>query len=95
MTQKKQNCGFFGSVDDTKETELWILQKYIDNGFTLEAEKNLESFMERFPDEKAAIMIKAWVLMSQGQLDEALALTNRYLESNTNNPSAWRLRGRL
>jgi tetratricopeptide (TPR) repeat protein len=93
--QIKEYLELLGSVDDTKETELWILQKYVDNGFTLEAEKNLESFMERFPDEKAAIMVKAWVLMSQGQLDEALALANRYLESNTNNPSAWRLRGRL
>jgi tetratricopeptide (TPR) repeat protein len=81
--------------DDTKETELWILQKYIDNGFTAEAEKNLASFKERYPDEKAALLVEAWTEMGKGRLDEALTLTNRYLETDTNNPGAWRLRGRL
>ena len=82
-------------LEDSKETELWILQKYIDNGFVEEAEKYLASFKERYPEEKAALLIEAWTRMGKGQLDEALTLTNRYLETNTNNAGAWRLRGRL
>lgn len=93
--QTKQYLDILVGLDETKETELWILQKYIDNGFTTEAEKKLKSFRERFPDEKAGMLLEAWTEMGKGRLDEALALTNRYLETDTNNPGAWRLRGRL
>ncbi|MHC4771602.1 MAG: tetratricopeptide repeat protein, partial [Planctomycetota bacterium] len=82
-------------LDETKETELWIIQKYIDNGFSAEAEKKLESFQERYPEEKSILLIAAWTQMGKGQLDQALVSVNRYLETDTNNPGAWRLRGRL
>lgn len=82
-------------LDKTKETELWILQKYIDNGFAEEADQRLSSFRDRYPDEAAVDLIEAWTKMGKGQLNDALALTNHYLESDTNNPGAWRLRGRL
>jgi tetratricopeptide (TPR) repeat protein len=84
-----------GELDETQETELFILQKYIDNGFTREAEKRLASFKERYPDDTTALLIEAWTTMGKGQLGEALTLTNRYLETDTNNAGAWRLRGRL
>ena len=93
--QVKEYLEMLSELDETKETELWILQKYIDNGFTVEAEKKLESFKERFPDEKAALLVEAWTQMGKGRLDEALILANGYLETDTNNPGAWRLRGRL
>lgn len=80
---------------DEKETELWVLQKYLDNGFTNEAEKKLAGFETRYPDENVIQLIKAWIAMGNGSLDEALSLTNRYIESDTENPGAWRLRGRL
>ena len=93
--QVKDYLNALFALNETKETELWILQKYVDNGFTEEAEKKLASFRERFPDEKAALLVEAWTQMGRGRLDEALALANRYLETDTNNPGAWRLRGRL
>ncbi|MCE5187212.1 MAG: DUF3808 domain-containing protein [Planctomycetaceae bacterium] len=82
-------------VDTSKDTELLILQKYLDIGFEAEAEQRLAGFKERYPNEKAALLIEAWIQMGQGQLDEAMTLTNRYLEGDTNHAGAWRLRGRL
>ena len=91
----KQYLQHLSELDETKETELWILQKYIDNGFADEAEKNLASFKDRYPEDAMALLVEAWAKMGKGQLDEALTLTNRYLETDTNNAGAWRLRGRL
>jgi tetratricopeptide (TPR) repeat protein len=81
--------------DPEKETELWILQKYLDSGYPDEAARLLASFKERYPEERTALLIEAWTEMGQGRLEEALSLTNRYLEKDTQNPGAWRLRGRL
>ncbi|MHC4551388.1 MAG: tetratricopeptide repeat protein [Planctomycetota bacterium] len=80
---------------DEKDTELWVLQKYLDNGYTNEAEKKLASFEERYPDENVIQLIRAWIEMGNGNLDQALSLTNQYIESDTENAGAWRLRGRL
>ena len=91
----KRYLDMLSGLDETKETELWILQKYIDNGFAPEAEKKLASFKERYPDEKAALLVEAWTEMGKGRLEQAMTLANRYLETDTNNPGAWRLRGRL
>lgn len=93
--QVKQYLDMISRMDLEKETELWVLQKLIDAGFTEDAEKQLASFKDRFPDDSTALLIEAWTLMSKGRLDEALAMTNRYMETNTNNPGAWRLRGRI
>ncbi|MHC5157200.1 MAG: tetratricopeptide repeat protein, partial [Planctomycetota bacterium] len=91
----KRYLDMLSGLDDTKETGLWILQKYIDNGFVAEAEKDLASFKERYPDEKVLLLVEAWTEMGKGRLEEALVLANRYLETDTNNAGAWRLRGRL
>lgn len=91
----KQVLGRLYEKDDSRENQLWVLQKYIDNGLSSDAERKLTGFKERFPDEQAAYLIEAWVQMTNGYLDEAMSLTNRYLETNTDNPGAWRLRGRL
>ncbi len=40
-------------------------------------------------------MLEGWLLMRQGQLQKALELTNRNLQTNRNNPVAWRLRGEI
>jgi tetratricopeptide (TPR) repeat protein len=94
-TQLKEYLDKLGKADESKETELLILQKYLDSGFSAEAEQKLTGFKERYPDEKAALLIEAWTQMTRGRLDEAMSLTNRYLETDTNHGGAWRLRGRL
>jgi tetratricopeptide (TPR) repeat protein len=91
----KQYLDQLAAADSTKETELLVLQKYLDLGFAAEAEQRLAGFKERYPDEKAAFLIEAWTQMTNGNLEEAMSLTNRYLESDTNHSGAWRLRGRL
>lgn len=82
-------------ADQSKETELLVLQKYLDSGFAAEAEQKLAGFKERYPDEKTALLIEAWTQMTSGRLEEAMSLTNRYLETDSKNAGAWRLRGRL
>jgi tetratricopeptide (TPR) repeat protein len=93
--QVKQYLDRMAQLDDSKESELWLFQKYLDNGFTADVEAKLDGFKERYPDEPIALLIEAWVHMSNGHLEESLSLTNRYLENETENASAWRLRGRL
>ena len=93
--QVKHYLGLLAELDDDKDSQLWVLQKYLDNGFALEAEEKLARLKERYPDEKLVLLIEAWTQMGKGELDEALSLTNRYLEIDTENSGAWRLRGRL
>ena len=78
-----------------KDDELWVIQKYLDSGYADETAKRLASFKERYPNEKLALLLEAWQKMTLGQLNDALSLTNQYLESDSNNAGAWRLRGRL
>lgn len=80
--------------DDTRENQLWVLQKYMDNALLLGLENKLEGFKERFPEEQVVLLIEAWVKMANGYVEDAMTLANRYLETNTDNPGAWRLRGR-
>lgn len=93
--QVKEHLDALVKLEKTKDGELWILQKYLDNGFTTEAESRVPSFEERYPDDVTILLIKAWTAMGHGRLDEALSLTNLYLEKETANAGAWRLRGRL
>ena len=50
---------------------------------------------ERYPNEPRMFLLQAWLLMRQGQLDKALELTGRNLQSNPENPIAWRLKGEI
>ncbi|MCI0499549.1 MAG: tetratricopeptide repeat protein, partial [Planctomycetales bacterium] len=93
--QVKEYLDMLAKLEQTKDGELWVLQKYVDHGFSAEAEKKLASFKDRYPDEKTALLVEAWTAMGYGRLDEALSLTNRYLETEADNAGAWRLRGRL
>ncbi|MBL7214771.1 MAG: tetratricopeptide repeat protein [Phycisphaerae bacterium] len=93
--QVEQYLDMLMKMDDSKESELWLFQKYLDNGFTAEVEERLPGFKERYPEETIILLIEAWTQMRNGNLEDSLSLTNRYLETETENASAWRLRGRL
>lgn len=87
-----------GTLLDTAQTandELWVLQKYLDAGLAEVVQDKLSSFAERYPDEPTILLLKAWYEMSSGKLEDALTLTNRFLETNTQHSGAWRLRGRI
>lgn len=93
--QVKDYLDIYCKLDDNKSSQLWALQKYLDNSYSLEAEEKLPRMKERFPDEKSLLLIEAWIAMENGRLQDSLSLTNRYLETDTENPGAWRLRGRV
>ncbi len=93
--QAKEYLDTLSELDKSKDAELWVLQKYLDNAFIAEAQTKLAGFKERYPDEKLTLIIDAWIQMGEGQLQEALSLANRYLTTDTENAGAWRLRGRL
>ncbi len=94
-TVQKQYLDLLAAEDNDKDEQLWLIQKYLDGGFAEEGGRLLASVKERYPDEKLTILMDAWLRMTNGQLREALTLTDRYLDIDGNNAGAWRLRGRL
>ncbi len=91
----KQYLDLLAAKDNDKNEQLWLIQKYLDGGYVEEGSKLLASVKERYPEEKLTLLMDAWLMMTNGQLREALNLTNRYLEIDSNNAGAWRLRGRI
>ncbi len=83
------------SLEDTLENHLFQIQTFLNIGLVKEAEYRLQSFKEKFPDEPRALMLEAWLAMKQGQLERALELTNRNLETDQDNAMVWRLRGQI
>jgi tetratricopeptide (TPR) repeat protein len=83
------------ALDEAVENNLIQIEAFLRVGLIKEAEYKLQSFKEKYPNEKRIHLLQAWLLMRQGQLDEALELTNKNLQTNQNNPAAWRLRGEI
>lgn len=83
------------SVKNTVQTNLITIQAFLRVGLVKEAEKRLQSFREKNSDEPRGLLLGAWLAMRQGRLQEALKQTNRYLEVEQNNATAWRLRGQI
>ncbi len=83
------------ALDEAEENNLIQIEAFLRVGLIKEAEYKLQSFKEKYPNEKRILLLQAWLLMRQGQLDKALELTNKNLQTNQNNPAAWRLRGEI
>ena len=83
------------AFDDTVEHNLTQIEAFLRLGLIKEAEYKLQSFKEKYPNEHRILLLQAWLMMRQGQLEKALELTNRNLQTNQNNPAAWRLRGEI
>ena len=83
------------ALDEAVENNLIQIEAFLRVGLIKEAEYKLQSFKEKYPNEKRILLLQAWLLMRQGQLDKALELTNKNLQTNQNNPAAWRLRGEI
>ncbi len=83
------------ALDQTVENNLIQIEAFLRVGLIKEAEYKLQSFKEKYPNERSILLLQAWLLMRQGQLEKALELTNRNLQTNQNNPAAWRLRGEI
>ena len=83
------------NVQDTVENNLAQIQAFLKVGLVKEAEYKLQSFKEKYPNEPRILLLQAWLLMRQGQLDKALDKANENLQSNPDNPMAWRLKGEI
>jgi len=83
------------AVENTVDNNLAQIQAFLRVGLIKEAEFKLQSFKEKYPNEPRMLLLQAWLLMRQGQLDKALEKANENLQSNPDNSMAWRLKGEI
>jgi tetratricopeptide (TPR) repeat protein len=83
------------SAEETPENHLLLVQACLNLGLIKEAEQKLASFREKYPNDGRGLLLSAWLSMKQGQLKEALELTNKRLEGDKSDAIAWRLRGQI
>ncbi|MBN1804098.1 MAG: tetratricopeptide repeat protein [Sedimentisphaerales bacterium] len=91
----KKYSGELIAFKDTAENNLVQIEVFLRAGLIKEAEYKLQSFKEKYPNERKVGLFEGWLLMRKGQLKKALELTNRNLQTSQNNPVAWRLRGEI
>jgi len=91
----KKYSGELVAVEDTVENHLAQVGTFLRVGLIKEAEYKLQSAKEKYPNEPRMLLLQAWLLMRQGQLDKALELTSRNLQADPDNPIAWRLKGEI
>jgi len=82
-------------LDDSVENNLLQIQVYLNIGLTKEADHKMQSFKEKYPDERSSLLLEVLLAMKQGRLKKAMELVNRSLESEQDNMLAWRLRGQI
>ena len=82
-------------LEDTIENNLTQVQAFLQTGLVSEAQNKLKSIKEKYPNESRIMLLEAWLLLKQGQLEKALELTDKNLQSDRNNAVAWRLRGEV
>ena len=83
------------SAEETVENYLMSIQTYLKIGLVKEAEQELASFREKYPTDGKGLILGAWLSMQQGRLKEALELTNKRLEADQADATAWQLRGQI
>ncbi|MFQ6034444.1 MAG: tetratricopeptide repeat protein [Sedimentisphaerales bacterium] len=83
------------SLQDNAENRLEQIRAFLGVGLIEQAKYKLQSFKEKYPDESRILLLESWLAMRQGQLQKALELANRNLQSNQDHAGAWRLRGQI
>jgi len=82
-------------LEDSVENHLVQIQTFLNIGLVKEADLKVQSFKEKYPQERRAMLLEAALATKQGQLKTALQLTNRNLAGDQDNAAAWRLRGQI
>ena len=95
QTSDREAVKKYSEVENTVENNLAQIQAFLRVGLVKEAQYKLQSFKEKYPNEPRMLLLQAWLLMRQGQLDKALEKANENLQSNPDNPMAWRLKGEI
>lgn len=80
---------------DDVEKNLFQIRSYIEVNLLDQAEKKLQSFRERFPQESRGLLLSALVDMRNSRLEKALESVNEALKYDTENAQGWRLRGEI
>lgn len=91
----KKYSGELLLIEDTIENNLAQVQAFLQTGLVSEAEHKLRSIKEKYPNKSKIMLLEAWLLLKKGQLDKALELTDKNLQTDRNNAVAWRLRGEI
>ncbi|MHC4075103.1 MAG: tetratricopeptide repeat protein [Planctomycetota bacterium] len=82
-------------VQENIDNHLSQIQSFLRVGLIKEAEHNLQSFTEKYPNEPRAMLLQAWLAMKQGSLERALEMANRNLEIDPDSETGWKLRGEV
>ena len=83
------------SINKNVGNELLQIQLYLDAGLVSESTSLLGSFRTKYPDERRGRLLESWSAMSNGKLEIALKLIDKYLAIDPDNAIAWRLRGQI
>ncbi|MBW8001983.1 MAG: tetratricopeptide repeat protein [Planctomycetes bacterium] len=83
------------TIDDSVDNLLFQIDVYLNVGIMEETENKLQSFKEKYPDNRDTLLYQAWLTMKQGNMELALSYTNQAIEIEPENPVLWRLRGEL
>ena len=82
------------SLDDSMGKHLIQIQSFLKVGLVKDAEYKLQSFNEKYPAEPQALLLESQLVMGKGQLEKALELANRSLETDQDSAVAWLVRGK-
>ncbi len=81
--------GLFTSKDDKKKEHLESAQKFIDQGETTKAFKELQKALEIDPDCKEAHTAMAFLYSDMGQQDNAIEIFRKVISIDNNSSEAW------
>ncbi|MCJ7777544.1 MAG: tetratricopeptide repeat protein, partial [Sedimentisphaerales bacterium] len=82
-------------LENNLQNRLFQVQAFLKLGLVKDADQKLQSVKEEYPNEPRVLLLDTWLALRQGQLDKALDLANRCLESDEASAMAWRLRGQI
>jgi len=82
-------------LEDNADNRLLQIQAFLRTGLVKETEHKVQSFKEKHQDDERSLLLEAWLAMTKGQLQKALALTNQSLSLDQDNALAWRIRGQI
>jgi tetratricopeptide (TPR) repeat protein len=83
------------SLEDSVVNRLAQIRAYLDVGLVQEAQRELQSSRQKYPNDSRTGLMEALLAKQQGDLDKAIDLVNRNLQENQQNPALWRLRGEI
>ncbi len=82
-------------LDKSLDNQIVQIESLLEMGLSDEAQKQLNSLTEQYPDDARLAFLNAWLAAKQGKMAESLKLANRNLELDPANPRVWRLRGQI